>query len=165
MRYIFRIRKGFLFAALVIPWLLLTYAWFAHDLLPGKNPVLPAGMRVFVQVIENVNGIDRREGQVFRALVSNAVEVEGTVVIPQGSAAHIRVTRKSGQADGSIAVYSVQLVDVELRGELHAVSTDTRDIPVDVATGSPYPGPATGLILSENSLLQFTLVAPFSANA
>lgn len=164
MFYSDRIRKGFLFAALIVPWLLLTYSWFAQAPQSKNSLVLPTGTRIFVQVIENIGVAGVKEEGVFRARTAEEVRAQGTVIIPKDSIAHIRVTNNSGQADGGVALYSAQLIDVEFAGQMYAVSTDTRDFPIDSSTGSPYSGRITGLIIPENTLLEFTLKAPFSIN-
>jgi hypothetical protein len=161
MRYTKHIGTGFLVAAVAIPLGFLAHTWFVPT--PQYELTLPAGMKIVVEVNENVGAGEQKAP--IPVVVTEAVWVQGTVVIPKGSAAHMRVTKNPAPAGAGIALYSARLVDIELGGKRRPVTTNSHDIPVDIATGSPYSAPAAGLIIPQHSLMAFTLTAPFDTRS
>lgn len=153
------ILRSFLRTAALIAAAFAAAAGMAGAQSPEPGDILPAGTRISVLTNENVSG-PAHAGAVISFRVVAEVRSGGTIIIPAGSIAHGRLVKKQQPADGEIALYSVELTDVALGTGLRPVVTNTRDIPIDPATNSPYSKRATGLIIVENTIFEFTLAEP-----
>lgn len=130
----------------------------------GASPTvtIPSGTKIPVRVDENIDGVGQSEGYRFEVYTADLIRTDGTIVIPAGTLMHAAIAKSPKPPDHGLVLYSVRLIDLELRGETYAVVSGTYDIPVDPATNSPYREPVTHTIIPANTILLFTLESPLT---
>ncbi len=92
---------------------------------PTGRVVVPAGTRISVRTIDNIDVRVTSAGEVFRATIEDPVVVGDQVVIPRGTDCTIQVVKaeQRGAVTGRDEVV-LKLRDITLRGKTYAVASE-----------------------------------------
>jgi hypothetical protein len=82
---------------------------------PQLNIEFPAGMKIPLQTVDYINSEHEPAGQVFRAKLETAIEVDGRILVSRGSLFIIRMVQSAGMT--SQPCLTLDLVGVQLGKE------------------------------------------------
>ncbi len=89
----------------------------------GPYPVVPAGTEIAVRLQEDIDSNRASPGDLFDARIEREVEVNGEVVIPDGSPAKVVLVENIVEGPGGTPLYALELKEVTVRGRTYPLTT------------------------------------------
>ena len=111
---------------------------------------IPAGSRVVIRLIDNINSIRDRNGQRFAAIVDAPLMVNGRQAIPRGASARVVLSTYGPQI-------RLELVSISING-VNRVVRSNEFMKNGTVNGKPSPL----VIVPSDTRIQFTLRTPIS---
>lgn len=115
---------------------------------------VPAGTEMQVELEDRLSIEETEEDQQFHATVDEAIESRGTVVVPEGSLIHGKVTavhRSQGPDDPN--VLKLHFYRIDIRGQSYPLSAELTDANPETDSGDALlkvgAGAAAGAVLGE----------------